>query len=187
MKNHELKKIFSKLGKNNIVLIGHMGSGKSIIGKIIAKKFGFKHFDSDIEISKYTKKTINQIFAENGEGHFRKIEKEIVLKLIEKKNIILSLGGGSILNRQVRDKLKNESITLFLDVNINELEKRLKDSNKRPLLQGINIRKKIKNLDIDRRKYYLLADIKINNTHTSPYKNSRTFIEKFINLYEKIN
>ncbi len=187
MKNHQLKNILSNLNKNNIALVGHMGSGKSVIGKIIAKKFGFRHFDSDNEISKYTKKTINEIFSENGEDYFRKIEKEVVIKLIAKKNIIISLGGGSILNQKIRQKLKNESLTLFLDVNVNELTKRLKYSKNRPLLKNANIKKKIKDLDSYRRKYYLLADIRINNTHTSPYKNSRLFIDKFLNLYEKNN
>ena len=76
--------------------MGHMGSGKSLIGKIIAKQLGFQHLDSDLEIIKLTNKSINQIFEEKGEEYFRSVETKILLSLIEKENVIISLGGGSI-------------------------------------------------------------------------------------------
>ena len=131
-------------------------------------------------------KSINQIFKENGEEYFRDIETMILLKLIDKKNVILSLGGGSILNKLVREKLKNNSITVFLNVDLVELERRLKKSTNRPLLKDVDIRVKIKNLDISRRKYYLLSDIIIKNTNTVA-DTCQNFIKKFTNFNEKSN
>ena len=117
MKSSEFRSILKKLGKNNIAIMGHMGSGKSVIGRMFAYKFGFQHIDSDQKIIQLTNKSINKIFEEKGEKFFRNIEKKVVLNLIEKKNIVLSLGGGSILDMSIRNKLKKKSFTLFLDVN----------------------------------------------------------------------
>ena len=186
MKSLEIKNKLKELKKNNIAIIGHMGAGKSVIGKMLAKKVNFQHIDSDLEIIKFTRKSINNIFQENGEEHFRNIETKIVLKLIEKKNIVISLGGGAILNKLIRDKLKKNSITLFLDVNLLKLEKRLKKSINRPLLKNVNLEEKVKQLDIARRKYYLLSDIIIKNTN-SPVDTCKNFIKKFSNFHEKTN
>ena len=186
MESLEFKNKLKELKKNNIAIIGHMGAGKSIVAKMIAKKIDFQHIDSDYEITRFAMKSINKIFQEKGEEYFRNIETEIVLKLIEKKNVILSLGGGTILSGLIRDKLKKNSITLFLDVSLLELEKRLKKSTKRPLLKNVDIAEKVKELDIVRRKYYLLSDITIKNTN-SPIDTCKNFIKKFAYFHEKTN
>ena len=86
----------------------------------------------------------------------------------------------------IRDKLKKKSITIFLDVSLLELEKRLKKSTNRPLLKNVNIAEKVKELDIARRKYYLLSDIIIQNTNL-PTDACKNFIKKFANFHEKTN
>jgi len=96
------------------------------------------------------------------------------------------LGGGAILSELIRDKLKKKSITLFLDVSLLELEKRLKKSTNRPLLKNVDLAEKVKELDIVRRKYYLLSDITIKNTDT-PIDACKNFIKKFTYLHEKTN
>ena len=184
MEKLNFSKILKDFSKKNIAIMGHMGSGKSVIGKIIAKKFNFKHLDSDREIVKLEKKTINNIFNNQGEKYFRGIEKKIILKILNKNDIIISLGGGSILDKSIRKELKNNSITIFLDVEISELIKRLEKSNHRPLLKNVSIEKKIKELDIVRRKYYLLSDIVIKNA-ISPHETYKNFILKFLSLNEK--
>ncbi len=166
MKSREFKNILKELKKKNLAIMGHMGSGKSVLGKLIAKKFNLKHIDSDKEIVKFTNLSINKLFEIYGEKYFRKIEKKILLKIIEKKNVIISLGGGSIIESDIRKKLKSNSITLYLDVNLIELEKRLKKSINRPLLKNVDVKKKINELDKKRRKYYLLSDIIIENSNT---------------------
>ena len=186
MKRSEFKIIFKELGKKNIAIMGHMGSGKSLIGKKLAKLLGFKHLDSDLEIIKLTKKSINQIFEEKGEKYFRIVETKVLLRLIEEENAIISLGGGSILDELIRNKLKKKSITVFLDISLKVLEKRLIKSDKRPLLKNVDIKKKLKELDFARGKYYSQADIIIQNINT-PLYTYKNFVTEFLKLHEKTN
>ena len=186
MKGPNLLKNYQKFQSQNIALIGHMGSGKSLIGRLIAKKLKLKHFDSDKLIEKKEKKTINQIFVTKGELGFRIIEEKTILNFTNKKNIVLSLGGGSILSEKIRKFLKKEYITIFLDVNILTLIQRLNQSSSRPLLLGVNIEKKIKELDAIRRQYYILADITLEN-YANPIVTLSDFLIKYNELNEKNN
>ena len=182
MKEPNIPKNYSNYINKSIALIGHMGSGKTLIGKMIAKKFKIKHIDSDQLITKKTKKTINHIFENEGETNFRKIEENVILELSNDTKFVLSLGGGSILSNNIRNLLNKKFITLFLDVNIFKLTQRLKESKKRPLLLNVNIEDKIKELDTIRRKYYLLADIQLENC-----KNAIDTYALFLKKYNKLN
>ena len=185
MKSSIFKKKLYEINKNNVVIIGHMGSGKSIIGKMLAKNFQVEHFDSDQEIVKITKKSINEIFEQDGERHFRTIEEKTSIKLIKRKNIIISLGGGAILNKLIRENLKKKSFTIFLDVDLKTLATRLKNSTNRPLLKNVDIISKVKELDRLRRKYYLTSsNVKIHNKDTAS-KTSRDIVNKFSSYYEE--
>ena len=172
------KKFLYNIKKRNVAIMGHMGSGKSTLGKIIAQHFNVKHIDTDREISIFENATINEIFSLKGSAYFRKIESEIVLNILDKKNIVISLGGGSILTKEVRDKIKKQSFSVFLDVKTNVLHKRLRKSKNRPLLKGTNILTTLKQLDTKRRKHYLNADILIDNSY-SPNKTFLTFNKIF--------
>ena len=104
----DFEKILDEINKHNICIIGHMGSGKSIIGARLAKYFNLKHIDTDKEIEKNEKITIKEIFETKGEQYFRKIESKIVQKILKKRNIVISLGGGSILMKNVRINVKRK-------------------------------------------------------------------------------
>ena len=164
--NNHFKNTISNIKKKNIAIMGHMGSGKSIFGEKLASYFNLEHIDIDKEIEKFEKTTINNIFMIKGESYFRKIESKITSNNLKKRNVIVSLGGGSILTKEIRDKINKQSLSIFLDVDINVLNIRLKKSQKRPLLKDRNILTTLKELDAQRRKYYLNADIKINNSGT---------------------
>ena len=181
MKDHNYLKEKSRI---NIALIGHMGSGKTILGKLIAKKMNLKHIDSDRLIVKNSKKTINEIFENEGESFFRKIEEKTILNLFDKENMVLSLGGGSILSKKTRVFLKEKFITVFLDVKMDILIDRLKKSLKRPLLLGVNIKNNLEKIDIIRRKYYLSADIVLDNQENIDVT-LKNFLEKYSSLDEK--
>ena len=159
-----MKLNLEKLGKKNISLIGLMGSGKSIIGKLLAKELKMRYYDSDKLIEKKLYKSINQIFTDHGEGYFRNIEEGIVLSLLDKKGCIISLGGGSILSDLTRKSLVINSFTIYLKVDIEILYGRLKKSNKRPLINNENIKEKLFHLTQDRNKYYRKANLIINNS-----------------------
>ena len=158
-----MKLNLEKLAKKNICLIGLMGAGKSVIGKLLAKELRIRHYDSDKLIEKKLNKSINQIFSDHGESYFRNIEEDIVLSLLDKKNCVISLGGGSILSNLTREAIFINSFSIYLNVGIEILYERLKKSKKRPLIFNKNIKEKLIHLTQDRNKYYRKANLIINN------------------------
>ena len=186
MKSPNFRKKYKKHIEKSIAIIGHMGSGKSLIGKLIAKELNYRFFDSDKIIEKNTQKSIKNIFLNGGEAKFRKIEEKTIINLKNERKIVLSLGGGSILSSETRKLLKSHFITVFLDTDFEILQQRLKKSYKRPLLINENILQKLKKLDNIRRKYYLLADVKINNCE-NPANIVSIFLKEFNQLNEKNN
>ena len=90
----------------NLVLTGMMGVGKSTIGRSLASKLSYKFLDIDELIEKKEGSSINLIFKKKGENYFRKIENEITLENLKKKNSIIALGGGAFMNRNIRRETK---------------------------------------------------------------------------------
>ena len=153
-----------EINKKNVCIMGLMGSGKSIIGKDLSKYSKLKFYDTDKEIELKTKKSISEIFEKDGESYFRKIEEKICLELLTKNNCIISLGGGSIINKKIRKAINQNSYSIYLKVKIDNLESRLKSSKKRPLLnKNSNNKETLKNLYNERRKFYEIADFIVNN------------------------
>ena len=157
--------IFSDYNKLNITFCGMMGSGKSLIGKKFAKIIDFNFIDTDSFIEKKTGKSINQIFSESGEIFFRELEENYISKILHKKNYVFSLGGGVMNNVNLRNIIKKNSYNIYLEVEINILSKRLEYSKKRPLINNINIKKKLNKLITERENYYKEADLKIKNNN----------------------
>jgi len=157
--------IFSDYNKLNITFCGMMGSGKSLIGKKFAKIIDFNFIDTDSFIEKKTGKSINQIFSESGEIFFRELEENYISKILHKKNYVFSLGGGVMNNVNLRNIIKKNSYNIYLEVEINILSKRLEYSKNRPLINIINIKKKLNKLITERENYYKEADLKIKNNN----------------------
>lgn len=122
-----------------IVLVGYMGSGKSVIGRTLAKEYDRPFYDLDHSIHIETSKSVNEIFAEHGEVHFRKLENQILKQILSKdRTFVLSLGGGTICYYNSHELLKNPDITsIYLKASISTLVDRLEnDLEDRPLLKG---------------------------------------------------
>ena len=144
-----------EIKKKNICIMGLMGSGKSIIGKDLGKYSKLNFYDTDKEIELITKKSINEIFEKDGESYFRKIEEKICLELLSKNNCIISIGGGSIINKKIRQAINQNSYSIYLQVKLNNLVNRLKSSKKRPLLNEEESKIEVlQNLYKDRYKFY---------------------------------
>ena len=152
-----------KIGKINISIMGLMGSGKSSIGKELSKIYKLKFVDTDYEIEKETGKSINDLFSSYGEKYFRNIEEKVCLKVLNYKNCIISLGGGSIINKEIRNIIKKNSYSIFLNVKIDVLLKRLTNTKKRPLLLNVDKKKFMNDLYEKRKKYYINSDLIIQN------------------------
>ena len=156
----------NELKKKNICIIGLMGSGKSIIGKDLSKYLNIKFYDTDKEIELKTKKSINKIFKEDGEKYFRDIEEKICIKLLGQDNCVISLGGGSIINKNIRKVIKKNSYSIYLQVKLINLMHRLKSSKKRPLLNKKDNKKELlEDLYNDRKKFYEDADFIVSNNN----------------------
>ncbi len=154
---------FTSTNKINITLCGMMGSGKSIIGRRLSKKIDFGFIDTDNLIEQKSGKTINQIFSEDGEDYFRKLEEQLITKALKNKNYVISLGGGAIINKKIRNIILEKSYNIYLQVGIDVLAKRLSNSKKRPLLINKNIKKTLKDLLERRKKFYNSADLILKN------------------------
>ena len=147
--------------KKNIVLTGMMAAGKSTIGFKLAKRLNYNFFDIDSEIEKSEGQKIINIFEDKGEDHFRKIEEKISLIFIERKNCVISVGGGAFLNEKIRKKINKNSHSFWLNWKIKTILDRISNNNKRPLALKLN-NKDLANLYRKRVKFYKLSDFKIN-------------------------
>ena len=140
--------------KGKIVLIGPPGAGKSTVGKALSKELDCAFVDSDKEIEARSNKKIIDIFVEDGEAKFRLIEEEIVSKLLQDFEGVLSLGGGAPMNKEVQQILNQAGYPIiFLDVSISQAANRVGFNKERPLLL-INPRQQWINLMSTRRATY---------------------------------
>ena len=98
--------------KKNLVFLGMMGSGKSSIGYMIAKKLKLSFIDIDKEIENETEMSIKRIFETKGENYFRKYEEKITLKKLKLRIAVISLGGGAFMNKTIRKEILNNHISL---------------------------------------------------------------------------
>jgi shikimate kinase len=166
--------------KKNLTLTGMMGVGKSTIGKAVSKQLSMQFIDIDKVIEKKLNLTVQKIFEKKGEVFFREFEEKVTLEEIEKKNSVISLGGGAFMNPKIRDYIILHTKSFWLHLDINLLEKRLVKSKKRPLLINKNVKLDLERIYKKRKNTYALAKYKIdcNNLTADLIK------KKIITLYE---
>ena len=146
----------------NIYLIGFMGSGKSSVGKLLAKNLNYKFIDTDEEIEKDTGLSINEIFKKFGERYFRNLERKKLEELIKLKNLVVATGGGMGADEKNINLMKQSGLVVWLKIDFDTFLKRVGNDPNRPLLkEDIN---KLKTRFIQREKYYSKADIIIDAT-----------------------
>ena len=167
--------------RKNLVLLGMMSVGKSTLGKIVAKKVGLKFIDTDANIEKNCLMKISEIFKKKGEKFFRSEEKKEVLKSLKGSNSVIAIGGGAFIDKTIRDNILENAVSIWLDMDLKDLNKRIKWNNKRPLLNKDNNQKKINKLYNDRKNIYKLANHKINCDDL----NRADIAKKIITFYEK--
>jgi shikimate kinase len=165
--------------KKNLVLLGMMGSGKSIIGNLLSKKLDINFLDIDSLIEQLTKMTISQIFLKKGEKYFRDLEEKITMESLSSTNTVISLGGGAFMNETIRADVIKNHFSFWLSLDTPTLLVRVKKSKKRPIVLKLNDNEIVKLIE-SRAKTYAKAKFKINC-----YKLTKTeIVKKIIKLYE---
>lgn len=139
---------------NNIVLCGFMGSGKTVVGRELAKIMGAKFVDTDELIEKEQGVDIKAIFATHGEDYFRDLEYEMCKKVAQMKGAVVSTGGGAMTFARNVEAIKQGSKVVFLDASFDVICDRIGNSTTRPLFQD---REKAKRLYDERKDKYLAA------------------------------
>lgn len=120
---------------SNIILIGFMGSGKSTVGKLLARRLGMEFIDLDDVIEATCGMSINEIFRLHGEQYFRDIESSIIRTLLPSlKNSVVACGGGVVLRDENIEVIRDHGIVVYLRITAEEAHKRLMNFNNRPLL-----------------------------------------------------
>lgn len=150
------------------VLIGLPGSGKSTIGRRLAKALGLTLLDTDAAIESRTGRSIAEIFATEGESGFRRIEQEVIREALANHDGILSLGGGAVTTAGVRDALAGHTV-IYLEISAAEGIRRTSGSTVRPLLAGPDHAEKYRELMRQRAPLYRrVATMRINTNRRNP-------------------
>ena len=136
----------------NIYLCGFMGCGKSYMGKKLAEKLGCTLVDLDAYIEEKEGKTIPEIFAEQGEPHFRELEAKYIREMPE--NSVVATGGGAIINPVTAETARNAGTVVFLDADFELCYNRIKGDTHRPLVMQ-NTKEQLNELFNKRREIYL--------------------------------
>jgi shikimate kinase len=144
----------------NVYLVGMMGAGKTTVGEILAQELGYKFFDTDTLITQISKKSINDIFAEEGEEAFRSIESQVLGEISSYTRLVVATGGGIVMARQNWSYLQ-QGLVIWLDAPIPLILERLQSDRTRPLLQTPNPAQRLQEIFQQRQVMYSQADLKI--------------------------
>ena len=145
--------------EKNIFLIGFMGSGKSTIGRMLAKEMGKVLVEMDETIEAEAGKSINQIFSDHGEAHFRDLETGLIERITAQGGAVVSCGGGAILREENVEMMKQNGIVFYLCATSETIYERVHKSTHRPLLNGnMNVEYIQQLMDKRVKKYEAAAD-----------------------------
>jgi shikimate kinase/shikimate kinase/3-dehydroquinate synthase len=165
--------------KENLIFLGMMGSGKSSIGSLVAKKLQLNFIDIDNEIETELGLSIKKIFETKGENYFRKFEEKITLKKLKLKPVVISLGGGAFTNRNIRKEVIKNHLSFWLNWSDEILVNRIKNSKKRPLVSNAS-ENEIIDLIKKRSSIYSKALYKIECDSLT----KKEIVKKILNIYE---
>ncbi len=155
--------------RRNIFLVGLMGSGKTTVGKELARALAMEFIDSDQEIERRTGATIPLIFELEGEAGFRARERQVIDELTQRQNIVLATGGGAVLDPDNRKHLSGRGRVVYLRASVDQLHQRTKKDHNRPLLRITDPKEKLRSLTEQRGGLYeSIADVVQDTDGLSP-------------------
>jgi shikimate kinase len=163
----------------NIALIGFMGTGKSSVGQMLAAVLHFSFLDTDHVIESRAGKSINEIFAQDGELAFREWERRIVAELAQRKKTVISTGGGLPANQDNLASLKSHALVVCLWASPEKIWERVRNQSHRPLLNDPDPLGKIHSLLAAREPFYRQADVLLNTEMRSVREVAQQVIKQF--------
>jgi shikimate kinase len=176
-----------KLQSGNLILVGMMGSGKTTMGRALARQLGKDFVDSDEEIIKRTGVTVPHIFDVEGESGFRLRETAAIKDLAARDNLVLATGGGAVLAEENRTALQQNGIVIYLKAGVHDLWQRTRHDRNRPLLQTKDPHGRLTELFQQRDPLYQqVSDIVVQSGKQSVNVLMQQLIEK-IDTYRKVS
>lgn len=142
------------LGKRNVFLIGPMGSGKSAVGKLLARLLHAPFYDTDAEVERRTGVDITFIFEKEGEARFRQREHEAIDELTQLEPVVLATGGGAVLLPGNRRCLAERGCVVYLEASVQQQVHRVRHARHRPLLSNVDPEEKLRQLMTERAPLY---------------------------------
>lgn len=177
----------SKISQN-VFLIGPMGSGKTTIGKHLARKLGLEFFDCDHELERLTGASVSLIFDLEGEEGFRLRETSLLEQLTAKSGVLIATGGGAICREENRLMLRSRGFVVYLETGVEEQLKRLSKDKSRPLLQAEDRRQRLKNLASVRNPLYAAtADLVFTARRSSVFATAKTLAATILDRLDPLN
>lgn len=157
--------------RRNVYLVGFMATGKTTIGRELARLMGRKFIDIDQEIERRFTLTVAEIFAQHGEATFRQAEEDVALELATETNRIVATGGGTILNPRIFETFEASGMLVCLYTQQSDLLHRIQRTDKRPLLKGQSddqVRQRVERMLAERSEIYNRVMVRIDTTNLTP-------------------
>jgi shikimate kinase len=165
----------------NLYLVGFAGTGKSTIGKLVARRLGHQFFDTDHEIEQRHGKPVAQIFAEEGEAAFRELERQLVAELLPADGSVVACGGGLIVPEGRLEVLQSKGLVVCLHAPVEVLVERTRRTAHRPLLAGEDREQKVRELFARREPLYRRAGTMV----MTGGRTKRDIVEHVLRIYQR--
>ncbi|RWX74417.1 shikimate kinase [Neorhizobium lilium] len=149
------------LGQRNLIFVGLMGAGKSVIGRLVAQMLGVPFLDTDGEIERVSRMSITELFNAYGETEFRALETRVIERLLKQGPRVISTGGGAFINESTRGQIKTGGVSVWLKADLDVLWERVNRRDHRPLLKTANPKQSLENLMTQRYPIYAEADLTV--------------------------
>jgi shikimate kinase len=162
----------------NIFLVGFMGAGKSTVGRLLARRLGWRYCDADKVIETKAGKTVSEIFSSHGEPRFRDLESDTIKSLAGKERQVVATGGGAVMREENMRAMKNGGVTVYLKAPMSVIWERIKHSRTRPLLNVDNPLEAAAELLRKRIPYYEKADITLDTAQLTPEEAAEEIIKR---------
>lgn len=153
--------LLKRIGQRNLVFVGLMGAGKTVIGRKVAGILELPFVDSDNEIETVSRMTIPDLFATYGEEEFRALERRVITRLLEDGPRVLSTGGGAFMSEEIRQAIATNGVSIWLKADLDTLMHRVEKRKNRPLLNAPDPRAVMQRLMEIRYPKYMLADVTV--------------------------